>query len=140
MRLVEVVVPDDVVDAPRLRATAAAWARDLGKTPVTCADSRGFVVTRLLIPFLDDAVRLHGSGIPAAEVDGLLRTGAGHPMGPLALVDLIGVDVTAAALQSMAAVEDDPRLRPAAPLTDLRDAGSLGRRTGAGSHTTERTR
>ena len=134
MKLVEVVVPD-VPDAAELRTTANAWARDLGKTPVTCADSRGFVVNRLLIPFLNDAVRLHEQGTPAEQVDDLLRTGAGHPMGPLALVDLIGVDVTVAALESMAAVEDDPRLRPAAALTDLLAAGRLGRKTGAGFHT-----
>ncbi|SFU07685.1 3-hydroxybutyryl-CoA dehydrogenase [Geodermatophilus amargosae] len=134
MQLVEVVVPDDVPDAAGLRTTAGAWARDLGKTPVTCADSRGFVVNRLLIPFLNDAVRLHEQGTPAEDVDDLLRTGAGHPMGPLALVDLIGVDVTVAALESMAAVEDDPRIRPAAALTDLLAAGRLGRKTGAGFH------
>jgi len=135
MKLVEVVVPDDVPGADTLPATASAWARDIGKTPITCADSRGFVVNRLLIPFLNDAVRLLESGMPAAEVDELLRTGAGHPMGPLALVDLIGIDVTVAALESMAAVEDDPRVSPAATLRELVAAGRLGRKTGAGFHT-----
>ena len=135
MKLVEVVVPEDVPDATALRARAAAWARDLGKTPVTCTDSRGFVVNRLLIPFLNDAVRVHEQGATVAEVDDLLRTGAGHPMGPLALIDLIGVDVTVAALESMAQVEDDPRIRPAARLTELLAAGRLGRKSGAGFHT-----
>ncbi|WP_171057987.1 3-hydroxyacyl-CoA dehydrogenase family protein [Modestobacter altitudinis] len=135
MKLLEVVVPDDVADAGALRATASSWARGLGKTPISCADSRGFVVNRLLIPFLNDAVRLHEDGLPVAEVDDLLRTGAGHPMGPLALVDLIGVDVTVAALESMAAVEDDPRISPAATLRELAAAGRLGRKTGAGFHT-----
>ncbi len=134
MKLVEVVVPDDVAEAGELRATASAWARDLGKTPITCADSRGFVVNRLLIPFLNDAVRLHEQGRSVEEVDDLLRTGAGHPMGPLALIDLIGVDVTVAALESMAAVEDDPRISPAATLRDLAAAGRLGRKTGSGFH------
>ncbi|WP_448639376.1 3-hydroxyacyl-CoA dehydrogenase family protein [Geodermatophilus sp. URMC 63] len=64
MKLVEVVVPDDVPDAAGLRTQASAWARGLGKTPVVCADSRGFVVNRLLIPFLNDAVRLHERGRP----------------------------------------------------------------------------
>ena len=135
MKLLEVVVPDDVADAEALRATASAWARDLGKTPVSCADSRGFVVNRLLIPFLNDAVRLHERGQSVTDVDDLLRTGAGHPMGPLALIDLIGLDVTVAALESMAAVEDDPRLSPAATLRELAAAGRLGRKTGAGFHT-----
>ena len=134
MRLVEVVVPDDVLSADDLRSTATAWARDLGKTPITCADSRGFVVNRLLIPFLNDAVRLHEEGRTADEVDDLLKTGAGHPMGPLALIDLIGVDVTIAALESMAAVEDDPRLSPASTLHGLAATGRLGRKTGAGFH------
>lgn len=131
MKLVEVVVPDD--DA--LRSAAVAWARDIGKTPVTCADSRGFVVNRLLIPFLNDAVRLHESGVPVGEVDELLKVGAGHPMGPLALIDLIGLDVTVAALESMAEVEPDPRIVPAATLRALVDAGRLGRKTAAGFHT-----
>ena len=135
MALVEIVVPDDVPGADDLRATADAWARDLGKTPITSADARGFVVNRLLIPFLNDAVRLLETGCGAQEVDDLLRAGAGHPMGPLALIDLIGLDVTIAALESMAAVETDPRLSPAAPLRDLAAAGRLGRKTGAGFHT-----
>ena len=135
MKLVEVVVPDDVAGADDLHATAAAWVRDLGKTPVACSDSRGFVVNRLLIPFLNDAVRLLADGRSVDEVDDLVRTGAGHPMGPLALIDLIGVDVTVAALESMAAVEDDPRIRPAPPLLALASAGRLGRKSGAGFHT-----
>ncbi|MFW3168941.1 3-hydroxyacyl-CoA dehydrogenase NAD-binding domain-containing protein [Geodermatophilus sp. CPCC 206100] len=134
MKLVEVVVPDDLPGAGPLRAVASAWARDIGKTPITCADSRGFVVNRLLIPFLNDAVRLHESGVPVEEVDELLTQGAGHPMGPLALIDLIGLDVTVAALESMAAVEDDPRLSPARTLHELVAAGRLGRKTGAGFH------
>jgi 3-hydroxybutyryl-CoA dehydrogenase len=135
MKLVEVVVPDDQPGAGDLRAAADAWARGLGKTPITCADSRGFVVNRLLIPFLNDAVRLHEAGHSVAEVDDLLRTGAGHPMGPLALIDLIGIDVTIAALESMAAVEDDHRIQPAIALRDLAAVGRLGRKTGAGFHT-----
>lgn len=139
MELVEVVVPDDVPDAPALRSVATRWAQELGKSPVTSADSRGFVVNRLLIPFLNDAVRLHEQGRPVAEVDELLRAGAGHPMGPLALVDLIGVDVTIAALESMAAVEDDPRITPSRTLYELAAGGRLGRKTGAGFHAYERT-
>jgi 3-hydroxybutyryl-CoA dehydrogenase len=135
MRLLEVVVPDDQADAADLRATAGAWARDLGKTPVDSDDSRGFVVNRLLIPFLNDAVRLLEDGHTAQDVDDLMRTGAGHPMGPLALIDLIGIDVTVAALEAMAAVETDPRIAPADGLRELAAAGRLGRKSGAGFHT-----
>ncbi|WP_405181090.1 3-hydroxyacyl-CoA dehydrogenase NAD-binding domain-containing protein [Nocardia sp. NBC_01377] len=135
MKLVEVVVPDDVVGAESLRSSAGSWVRAIGKTPVTCADSRGFIVNRLLIPFLNDAVRLHESGRGVDEVDELLRRGAEHPMGPLALIDLIGIDVTIAALESMAAVDDDPRLSPAETLRELAGSGRLGRKTGAGFHT-----
>jgi 3-hydroxybutyryl-CoA dehydrogenase len=135
MKLVEVVVPDDVPGAAELRTTACAWVLALGKVPVTCGDRRGFVVNRLLIPYLNDAVRLHESGLSTAEVDDLMTTGAAHPMGPLALIDLIGLDVTVAALDSMAAVEDDPRIRPTRLLRELAAAGRLGRKTGAGFHT-----
>ena len=69
------------------------------------------------------------------EVDVLLREGAGHPMGPLVLIDLIGLDVTVADLESMAAVEDDPRLHPAQTLRGLAAGGRLGRKTGANFHT-----
>jgi len=134
MRLVEIVVPHDLADSDGLRTAAVGWARDLGKTPITCADSRGFVVNRLLIPFLNDAVRLHESGVPVHEVDELLKAGADHPMGPLALIDLIGVDVTVAALESMAAVDEDPRLQPASTLRELIARGHLGRKSGAGFH------
>ncbi|QNG38764.1 3-hydroxyacyl-CoA dehydrogenase [Geodermatophilaceae bacterium NBWT11] len=135
MKLVEVVVPAELDGSAELRATATAWARALGKTPIGCADARGFVVNRLLIPFLNDAVRLHETGIPVEEVDEVLTSGAGHPMGPLALIDLIGVDVTVAALESMAVVDDDPRIPPARTLRDLLATGRLGRKTGAGFHT-----
>ena len=134
MKLVEVVVPPDLAGADDLRSAAVEWARELGKTPITCADARGFVVNRLLIPFLNDAVRLHETGVPVDEVDELLTAGADHPMGPLALIDLIGVDVTVAALESMAAVEEDPRIQPAATLRDLVARGRLGRKSGAGFH------
>jgi 3-hydroxybutyryl-CoA dehydrogenase len=134
MKLVEVVVPSDLPGAEDLRAAATAWARELGRTPIACTDSRGFVVNRLLIPFLNDAVRLHENGMPATEVDDRLITGAGHPMGPLALIDLIGLDATVAALESMAAVENDPPHLPRAALRELVAAGRLGRKSGAGFH------
>jgi 3-hydroxybutyryl-CoA dehydrogenase len=133
MKLVEVVVPEDVsAQNPSLEERAHAWVRALGKTPVRCGDSRGFVVNRLLIPFLNDAVAAHATGRPAEEVDATLVEGAHHPMGPLALIDLIGIDVTVAALESMFEAEPEPRLRPHPLLTRMAAAGELGRKSGRG--------
>jgi 3-hydroxybutyryl-CoA dehydrogenase len=132
MKLVEVIAGPD---AGHLGAPATAWVRALGKTPVPCADSRGFIVNRLLIPFLNDAVRVHEQGVAVAEIDALMVEQAGHPMGPFALIDLIGLDVTAAALAAMAETDTDPRLPPAATLRTLVERGRLGRKSGAGFHT-----
>jgi 3-hydroxybutyryl-CoA dehydrogenase len=130
MKLVEVITGPGA-DA-ELAATAEAWARALGKTPVRCADSRGFIVNRLLIPFLNDAVHTHERGLPVAEIDALLVERAGHPMGPFALIDLIGLDITVAALASMAETDPDPRLVPADTLRELVEKGHLGRKSGRG--------
>ncbi len=115
--------------------TAEAWARQLGKTPVRSADSRGFIVNRLLIPYLNDAVRLHEAGVPIETIDIAMTEDAHLPMGPFALLDLIGIDVTVAALESMAESEDIARLRPADRLSELMQAGRLGRKVGAGFYT-----
>lgn len=131
MRLVEVVAGGDGDGAA---IAAYGWVRALGKVPVRCADHRGFIVNRLLIPYLNDAVRLVEAGVPASDIDDLMTSAAGHPMGPLALIDLIGLDVTAATLASLAESADDPRLRPAAMLGELVQAGRLGRKSGAGFH------
>ena len=80
-------------------------------------------------------MRLHEGGTPAKGSTSCCAPVPAPLMGPLALIDLLGVDVTVAVLESLAAVEDDPRLRLAAPLTDLLAAGRLGRRPGAGFHT-----
>ena len=130
MKLVEVVTGPGA-DAG-LAATAETWARALGKTPVRCADSRGFIVNRLLIPFLNDAVHVHERGLAVAEIDALMVEHAGHPMGPFALLDLIGLDITVAALASMAETDPDPRLAPAETLHSLVAAGRLGRKAGRG--------
>ncbi|MEJ2863991.1 3-hydroxyacyl-CoA dehydrogenase family protein [Actinomycetospora flava] len=132
MKLLEIALPAGADRA--LAGTAAAWGRDLGKVVVEAADRRGFIVNRLLIPYLNDAARAVAAGADPAAVDTLMTAEAGHPMGPLALIDLIGLDVTAAALASMAEAEADPRLVPAGPLTDLIGRGRLGRKSGAGFH------
>jgi 3-hydroxybutyryl-CoA dehydrogenase len=128
MRLVEIVAPD----APALRQDAADWIRSLGKKPVDSGDQRGFIVNRLLIPFLNDCVHELEHGASVGQIDHIATTQLGHPMGPFALIDLIGIDVTVAALRSMAEQDPDPRLRPAPELERMLAAGNLGRKTGRG--------
>jgi 3-hydroxybutyryl-CoA dehydrogenase len=131
MKLVEVVA------GPGEDATHDAfdWTRAIGKTPVRSADTRGFIVNRLLIPYLNDAVRLYEAGESVEHIDEVMTQDAGLPMGPFALIDLIGIDVTIAALDSMAA-DGGERLRPAQALRDLARAGRLGRKSGQGFYET----
>ena len=131
LALVEVVRPDGGPDATV--AEADAFARELGKTPVHCADRPGFLVNRLLIPYLNEAATLADEGVaePAA-IDDAMRLGAAMPIGPLALCDLIGVDVVLAVMESLHDEFQDPRYRPAQVLRRMVRAGRLGRKSGAG--------
>lgn len=132
MTLLEIALPKGADRS--LADTASRWGRDLGKVVVEAADRRGFIVNRLLIPYLNDASRACQAGAPARVVDDLMTNEAGHPMGPLALIDLIGLDVTVATLSSMAEAESDPRLAPSELLVDLVSEGRLGRKSGVGFH------
>ncbi|HEY2636524.1 MAG TPA: 3-hydroxyacyl-CoA dehydrogenase family protein [Solirubrobacteraceae bacterium] len=126
MRLVELSFPSQAVTEVRDRATALCHA--LGKTPVEVPDVPGFVVNRLLFPFLFSAVRLmEETGLSANAVDDCMQLGAGHPMGPLALLDLVGLDVSAAIGETIGA--DVP-----SSLRDLIGEGALGRKAGRGFH------
>ena len=129
--LVEVVVVE------RTSATtverAVALARRLGKTPIQVRDRPGFVVNRLLIPMVNEAALLLGEGIADAEaIDTAMKLGASHPMGPLALADLIGIDVCLAIMETLAADLDAARFAPAPLLRQLAAEGRLGRKTGRG--------
>ena len=135
MPLVEVIVPPTAPD--RLVGEGMAWARALGKTAIRCGDARGFVVNRLLIPFLNDAAGAVREDTGAADVDRMVHEELGHPMGPLALIDLIGVDITIAALESMNEFQDNPRLQPAPQLYRLVERGWLGRKSGRGFYSYE---
>lgn len=125
MPLVELSFPGAASEATRLRLTALCEA--LGKTPVIVPDSAGFVVNRLLFPYLFDAVRLleREEGLAPEAIDTCMRLGASHPMGPLALLDFVGLDVAAAIGESIGA-EVPARMR------ELVAAGRLGRKSGAG--------
>jgi 3-hydroxybutyryl-CoA dehydrogenase len=127
MDLIELAFPDAASEETRARARALCAA--LGKTAVEVPDTPGFVVNRLLFPFLFDAVRLmERTGLDAEAVDTCMRLGAGHPMGPLALLDLVGLDVSAAIGRTIGA--EIPERVDA-----LIAAGHLGRKTGRGFHT-----
>jgi 3-hydroxybutyryl-CoA dehydrogenase len=124
MKLIELAFPEEAGDEVRERFRGLC--EHLDKTAVEVPDSPGFVVNRLLFPFLFDAVRLlESSGIEPEAVDTCMKLGAGHPMGPLALLDFVGLDVSAA-IGDQIGVEVPERVR------ELVDAGKLGKKSGAG--------
>lgn len=124
MELIELVYPDGAGREVRERTTALCGA--LGKTGVEVADQAGFVVNRLLFPYLFDAVRvMEEQGLDPEAVDTCMRLGAGHPMGPLALLDFVGLDVSIA-IGEQVGVEIPARARR------LLDEGALGRKSGRG--------
>jgi 3-hydroxybutyryl-CoA dehydrogenase len=126
MDLIELVFPAAATEVTRERARALCAT--LGKTAVEVPDTPGFVVNRLLFPFLFEAVRLlERTGLDAEAIDTCMRLGAGHPMGPLALLDLVGLDVSAAIGRT---IDADVPTR----MQELIDEGALGRKTGRGFH------
>jgi 3-hydroxybutyryl-CoA dehydrogenase len=126
MDLVELAFPAEATDSTRARAFALCEA--LGKTAVEVPDTPGFVVNRLLFPFLFEAVRLmERTGLEAEAVDTCMQLGAGHPMGPLALLDLVGLDVSAAIGRTIGAEIPDT-------VRNLISEGALGRKAGRGFH------
>ena len=126
MKLVELAFPPEATPATRERFHALCeW---FGKTTVEVPDTPGFVVNRLLFPYLFDAVRfLEESGLEPKAVDDCMKLGAGHPMGPLALLDLVGLDVSAAIGEAIGA-EVPERMRA------LITGGDIGRKSGRGFH------
>lgn len=133
MELVEVCFPDEVGE--QIRARAIAWCEGLGKRAVEVPDEAGFVVNRLLFPYLFDAVRLmERTGMEADEVDACMTLGAGHPMGPLALLDFVGVDVAVAIGEQLHGETGDEAHRPPALLRGMVERGVLGRKSGEGFH------
>jgi len=131
MALVEVVRGLETSD--ETVTTARAFAERCGKTPITVADSPGFVVNRILFPMINEAVFALQEGVASAEeIDAGMKLGANHPMGPLALADLVGLDTTLAILETLHGELGDPKYRPCPLLRRYVAAGKLGRKAGAG--------
>jgi 3-hydroxybutyryl-CoA dehydrogenase len=130
MQLVEVCFPDGAAGA---REKALAWCAALGKTAVEVPDQAGFVVNRLLFPYLFDAVRMvERTGMEAGEVDACMKLGAGHPMGPLALLDFVGLDVAEAIGDALYADSAEAAHKPPGLIVEMIGEGRLGRKSGAG--------
>jgi len=131
MALVEVVKGVETGD--ETLAAARAYAEAVGKTPITVADSPGFVVNRILFPMINEAARAFAEGVAsAADIDTGMKLGTNWPMGPLALADLVGLDTTKAVLETFERELGDAKYRPAEILGELVAAGKLGRKSRAG--------
>jgi 3-hydroxybutyryl-CoA dehydrogenase len=134
MPLVEIVraelTSDDTVDA------AFAVGRRLGKKPIRCHDTPGFVVNRVLIPLLNDCLRvLDEARVTPEDLDTAMTAGAGWPMGPCTLVDLVGIDVHVHASEALYEKLREPRMAPPPRIVAMKNAGLLGRKSGRGFYT-----
>lgn len=131
MKLVEVIkganASDEAVEAVR------DIALSIGKTPILVQEAPGFVVNRLLIPMINEAILLYSEGVASAEdIDSAMLLGANHPIGPLALADMIGLDVVLAIMEVLQRETGDPKYRPAVLLKKMVRAGQLGKKSGRG--------
>jgi 3-hydroxybutyryl-CoA dehydrogenase len=134
MPLVEIVRAERTADD--VYETAFELGSKLGKTPIRCIDTPGFVVNRVLIPLLNDCVRvLDEAGVTPKDLDAGMKFGAGWPMGPCELLDLVGADVHVHASEALYEKTREPRMAPPPRLVRMLQAGKLGRKTGEGFYT-----
>ena len=131
MKLVEVI--KGLATSDETKDTILALTEKMGKTPVEVAEAPGFVVNRILIPMVNEGIGILADGVADAKgIDTAMKLGANHPMGPLELGDLIGLDVVLAIMNTLYEEYGDPKYRPHVLLKKMVRAGKLGRKTGVG--------
>ena len=137
MKLFEIVV--GLETAPETIEIAKEFGVAMGKTPVVAKDSPGFIVNRALVPMINEAVMLYSEGVASADdIDTAMKLGANHPMGPLALCDLIGADIVLAVMEAFYRDFADSKYRPAPLLKKMVAVNHLGVKTGKGFYTYEK--